>query len=127
MPIVNAAARRIPPTASGVVALVGVGVLLTSDAMPQRFTAETRDFLAALPLVLIAVTHVVYRAVWRGPPVEWAKTTMLAFAFLFWAANLFSSDGRLARLFNDIAIAGFVLDAFVNIIGFPPGSDRERA
>jgi hypothetical protein len=36
-------------------------------------------------------------------------------------------DHRLATIFNDIAIAGFVLDMFLVIIGWPPACLREAS
>ena len=53
------------------------------------------------------------------------KAIMLAVAFLFWAANQFWPDARLATLFNDIAIALFVLDVFLVMIGWPATSPDE--
>ena len=44
---------------------------------------------------------------------------MLAVAFVCWAANQFWPDMRQAILFNDIAIALFVLDVFLVMIGWP--------
>jgi uncharacterized membrane protein YoaT (DUF817 family) len=121
----RAPARSAIPAAFGVVTLTSVGVLLARDAIPHLFAADTRDFVAALPLVLMATTHVVYRALRRGSPIDWAKTMLLALAFFFWAANLLCSEGGLARLFNDIAIAAFILDGFLVIIDPPPGSHGE--
>ena len=50
---------------------------------------------------------------------------MLAVAFVFWAANQFWPDLRQAILFNDIAIALFVLDVFLVMIGWPATSPDE--
>jgi hypothetical protein len=47
---------------------------------------------------------------------------MLAVAFLFWAANQLWPDLPQATLFNDIAIALFVLDVFLVMFGWPPTS-----
>jgi hypothetical protein len=113
------------PAALGAVTLVSVGVLLTFDAKPHLFWVGSHDVLAALPLILVAVAYGVWQAV-RKAPTEWAKTTLVALAFLFWAANLLCSDRELARLFNDIAIAGFVFDALLVIMGRPPGPRHEE-
>jgi hypothetical protein len=53
------------------------------------------------------------------------KAMMLAVAFLFWAANQLWPDLPQATLFNDIAIALFVLDVFLVIIGWPTTSPDE--
>jgi len=50
---------------------------------------------------------------------EFLKAILLAVAFLFWAANQFWPDLPQATLFNDIAIALFVLDIFLVILGWP--------
>jgi hypothetical protein len=42
------------------VTLVSVGVLLLWDFIPRLFFARAHDFLAALPLALIACTVLVY-------------------------------------------------------------------
>jgi hypothetical protein len=122
---VQARPHRYLSVALGVVTFVSVIVLLTFDVMPRLFPAESHDLLAALPLVLVAVAYVVWQAV-RSAPTEWAKTALVALAFLFWAANLLCSNRRLASLFNDIAIAGFVFDALLMIMGRPPGPHHEE-
>lgn len=120
-------ARQAIPVAFGALTLTSVGVLLACDAIPHLSPARTHDFFAALPLVLIAATHVVYQAGRRGPAVEWAKTTLLALAFLFWAANLLCADPRLASLFNDIAISAFVLDGLLILFGGRPSPSPDKA
>jgi hypothetical protein len=103
----------------GALALTSIGVLLAYDSAPRRFPLEAHDRLAALPLVLIALAHVANQAVRRASPMEWAKAILLALAFLFWAANQLLRDRDIATLFNDIAIAAFVLDVFLVIVGRP--------
>jgi hypothetical protein len=53
------------------------------------------------------------------------KAILLAAAFVFWAANQLWPDLRQAILFNDIAIALFVLDIFLVMIGWPATSPDE--
>jgi Flp pilus assembly protein protease CpaA len=53
------------------------------------------------------------------------KAIMLAAAFMFWAANQLWPDIRQATLFNDIAVALFVLDVFLVMIGWPATSPDE--
>jgi ABC-type transport system involved in cytochrome c biogenesis permease subunit len=124
MAIGQARVRRTISIAIGMLPLIGVGVLLACDAVPRIFPPGAHDLLAALPLILIALALVAYRAIQRAPPMEWAKTTIVALAFLFWAATLLCADRERARLFNDIAIAAFVLDALLVITGWPPGSSH---
>jgi Flp pilus assembly protein protease CpaA len=53
------------------------------------------------------------------------KAVMLAVAFLFWAVNQLWPDLRQATFFNDIAIALFVLDVFLVMVGWPATSPDE--
>jgi hypothetical protein len=115
--------RGILPLVIGVVTLADVAVLLVWDAFPAIFPARSHDYLAAFSLAAIAVAFVVFRLVHRAAPVELAKAGLLAAAFLFWAANQFWPNSPRATLFNDIAIALFVLDVFFVIAGRPAVKD----
>jgi uncharacterized membrane protein len=115
-------AHRVLPVFLGVVTLAGVAVLLVWDAAPRLFPARSHDFLAAYSLAMIAIAYLVYQIVHRPAPMEFAKAAMLAVAFLFWAANQLWPDLPQATLFNDIAIALFVLDVFLVMIGWPAAS-----
>jgi hypothetical protein len=53
---------------------------------------------------------------------EFLKAVMLAVAFLFWGANQLWPNLPQATLFNDIAIALFVLDVFLVMLGWPATS-----
>ena len=117
--------RRAVPVCLGVVTLAGVVVLLSWDAFPKSFPAGAHDFLAAFPLAMIAVAYLVYQSVHRPAPLEFVKAIMLAAAFLFWAANQLWPQLHQATLFNDIAIALFVLDVFLVMIGWPEASPDE--
>jgi hypothetical protein len=119
-------ARQAILTAFGVITVISVGVLVACDVVPQLFPSDTHDVVAALPLILIAATYLIYRAVRRGPPAEWAKTLLLVLAFLFWAANLLCEDRNLARLFNDVAISAFVLDGLLVLFGWRPSSAASK-
>src|ERR1035437_1284075 len=110
--------RRLFPVFLGVVTLATVGVLLVWDAFPRLFPARSHDFLAAFSLAMIALAYLVYQIAQRPEPAELAKAILLAAAFLFWAANQFWPDLRQATLLNDAAIALFVLDVFLVIVGW---------
>jgi hypothetical protein len=118
-------ARRTIPVALGVITLVGVGLLFAGDLFPAAFPAGAHDFLSAFPLVMIAVAYLVYQAAHRPAPLEFVKAIMLAIAFLFWAANQLWPGLHEATLFNDIAIALFVLDVFLVMIGWPATAPDE--
>lgn len=74
---------------------------------------------------MIAVAYLVYQAEHRPAALELVKAVLLAVAFLFWGANQLWPRSRPATLFNDIAIALFVLDVFLVIMGWPPESPDE--
>ncbi|HEY1902210.1 MAG TPA: hypothetical protein VGG56_07275 [Terracidiphilus sp.] len=117
--------HRVLPVFLGVVTLAGVCVLLVWDAFPRMFPTRSHDYLAAFPLALIAITYLAYQIAHRPAAMEFAKAIMLAVAFLFWAANQLWPDLRQATLFNDIAIALFVLDVFLVLVGWPATSPDE--
>jgi hypothetical protein len=109
----------------GAVTLAAVAILFVWDAVPERFPARSHDFLGAFSLTMIAVAYLVYQAAHRPPAKELAKAIMLAVAFLFWAANQLWPNLPQATLFNDVAIALFVLDVFLVIVGWPASSPDE--
>ena len=115
-------ARRVVPVILGVVTLADVAVLMVWDACPRCFPPRTHEVLAAFSLAMIAFAYVVYQVLHRPPARELAKAIMLAVAFLFWAANQYWPDSPRATLFNDVAIALFVLDVFLVMAGWPPTS-----
>ena len=115
-------AHRALPVILGAMTLADVGVLLVWDARPGIFHARSHDFLGAFSLAMIAVAYLAYQIVHRPPLKELAKAILLAVAFLFWAANQLWPASPQATLFNDIAIALFVFDVFLVMIGWPPTS-----
>jgi hypothetical protein len=115
-------AHRAIPVIFGVVTLADVGVLLAWDARPGIFPARSHDYLGAFSLAMIALAYLVYQIIHRPPLKELAKAVLLAMAFLFWAANQLWPASLHATLFNDIAIALFVFDVFLVMIGWPPTS-----
>jgi hypothetical protein len=112
-------ARRATPAILGASSLAVVAVLFVWDGFPGLFPPRAHDLLGALPLALIACSYLAYQAIRRPEPLELLKAIMLAVAFLFWAANQLWPDIPRATLFNDIAIALFVLDVFLVIVGWP--------
>ena len=118
-------AHRAIPLILGLVTLISVVALLAWDLNPKSFPARAHDFLAAFPLAMIAIAYLLYQSARRPAAKEFVKAIMLAVAFLFWAANQLWPDSRQATLFNDIAIALFVLDVFLVMIGWPTTSPDE--
>ena len=114
-----ARSRRLIPVVVGVVALAGVAVLLVQDALPALFPAGSHGSLAAFALAMIALAYLIYELAHRPAPLELVKAILLAAAFLFWAANQFWPNLPRAALFNDVAIALFVFDVFLVIVGWP--------
>lgn len=117
--------HRAVPVVLGAVTLISVGMLLVWDVSPRFFPANAHDFLAAFPLAMIAFVYLLYQSVHRPAPREFVKAIMLAAAFIFWAANQFWPNLHQATLFNDIAIALFILDVFLVMIGWPATSPDE--
>lgn len=111
--------RRSLPVILCVVTLISVGVLLVWDLVPGLFPAKAHDFLAALPLAMIACVCLLYEAVRRPSRSELVKAILLACAFLFWAANQLWPTLPHATLFNDLAIALFVFDVFLAMTSRP--------
>lgn len=118
-------AHRTTPVILGILTLLSVAVLLVWDFVPTRFPADAHAFLGALPLAMIAITYLVYQSVHRPPWRELVKAILLAAAFVLWAANQLWPKSALATLWNDIAIALFVLDVFLVIVGWPATSPDE--
>jgi len=109
----------------GSLTLLAVGIVLLGDAWPRLLPGKTHDIFAAISLALIAVAHLMYQAAHRPPWREWIKAIMLALAFFFWAANQVWPNPHQAVIFNDLAIALFVLDVFLVMVGWPPSSSDE--
>jgi hypothetical protein len=98
--------------------------LLVWDVSPKLFPERAHDVLAAVPLALIALVCPLYVLARRGPVQDLAKAGILAAAFLFWAANQLWPDDPRALLFNDIAIALFVVDGALAILGWPSSEPK---
>ena len=111
--------RSVLPIILGVVTLAAVVVLLVWDAFPAAFPPRSHDYLGAFSLAMIAVAYLAYQLERRPVAADCLKAIMLAAAFLFWAANQLWPNSPRATLFNDIAIALFVLDVFLVIVGWP--------
>lgn len=109
----------------GLVTLADVAVLFAWDAFPRLFPVSSHDYLASFSLGLIAVAYLVYQIAHRPPWRELLKAFLLAIAFLFWAANQLWPASPRATLYNDIAIALFVLDVFLVMAGWPSSSADE--
>jgi hypothetical protein len=82
--------------------------------------------LAATPLTLVALAYPVYQGVRRASAMEFAKAFLSSAAFVFWALNQIMPDHPLGTLFNDIAVAAFVLDGVLVIVGWPPTRDARE-
>lgn len=93
--------------------------LLIWDAAPSSFPERAHDVLASVPLALIGVACVAHSLVRRSRMPDLVKSGALAAAFLFWAANQLWPDHPRATLFNDVAVALFVLDVFLSVVGWP--------
>ena len=115
------------PPALGVVTLAAVVLLLVQDAFPRWFPAPSHEYLAAFSLAMIAIAYLIFQIAQRASIADLGKATVLGAAFLFWAANQFWPRLPAAVLFNDLAIALFVLDLFLVISGWPQAPERRSA
>ena len=114
---------RYVPMVLGVIALASVGALAAWNFAPALFHPHAHDLLGAFPLGLIAFAYLAHQIVVRRPePKDLAKAILLVIAFFSWAVNQLWPDLPQAGLFNDAAIALFVLDVFLAMIGRPSGS-----
>lgn len=118
-------AHRLTPIWLGVITLGSVLVLLVWDIRPKLFPVRAHNLLGALPLASIAVAYLLYQSVRRPGAAELFKAVLLAIAFLLWATNQFWPEAARATLYNDLAIALFVLDVFLVMVGWPSGSPDE--
>ena len=123
MPILSRRAQRAIPTILGAV---------NSSMLPSCWcgTHFRRFFpLAAttfwLPFAGRDCARIHHVSVGAPPRAGFVKAALLAAAFLFWAANQFWPDSKQATLWNYVAIALFVLDVFLVMIGWPAASGDE--
>lgn len=107
---------RVPMALAGI-ALLSLVVLLAWDVGPSLFPVRAHDILGAFPLAAIAFAYLAQQVVLRPGRKDQLKAVLLAVAFLFWAANQLWPDLPQATLFNDLAIALFVLDVFLTMLG----------
>jgi hypothetical protein len=118
--------HRSIPVVLGVAALAGAVALFAWDSFPKLFSAGIHNGIAAFSLAAIGFAYLVYQGSLQPSLWDRIKAILLAFAFFFWAANQLWSTWPQAVLFNDIAVALFVLDLFLVMLGWPPAS-AERA
>lgn len=109
----------------GGLTLASVFALLAWDVTPGSFPGSAHLLLGAIPLALIAVSYLVYQLAVRPSRAELLRAAILALAFLCWAENQLLGDGSLATLFNDLAIALFVFDVLLTMLGWPSDSKTQ--
>ena len=118
--------RRLLPRALGILALAAAAALMAWDIVPSLFRVRVHDILGVLALALIAFAYLAHQVILRPGHKELVKAILLAMAFLFWAADQLWPDSPHATLFNDLAIALFVLDLFLSMLGWPAESPEGR-
>jgi hypothetical protein len=112
------------PRAIALLTVLSLVPLLIWDAAPDELPGRAHDLLAAIPLASIAVACLLHSLLRRSTFQDLLKSCALAAAFLFWSANQLWPNHPQATLFNDIAIALFVVDAFLAILGSPLGESK---
>jgi hypothetical protein len=110
--------RAALPMYLAVITLVSLAPMLLWDAAPALFPPGAHGALAAVPLTLVAVVYLVYQGL-RGSRMDFVKALLSALAFVLWALNQLLPDHPWATLFNDLAVAAFVVDVVLIILGWP--------
>lgn len=118
---------RTVPGAIALLTVLTLVPLLIWDAAQDEFPDRAHALLAAIPLASIALACLLHALLRRSALPDSLKSCALAAAFVFWAANQLWPDHPQATLFNDIAIALFVVDAFLAIAGSPLGGPKHDA
>ena len=115
--------RPLLSAALAVITLVSLAPLIVWDASPGLFPDQAHDVLAAVPLTTVALAYLIHQAARRVASIDFAKAILSAVAFVFWALNQLWPEHRHATLFNDVAVAAFVLDVVLVIAGWPSAAD----
>jgi hypothetical protein len=105
--------------ALGLIASLSLVPLLAWDLAPARFPAGAHDALGAFPLVAVAFGCLALQAERRAASSAWLRSAIVAAAFLAWAANQLWPQHALATVWNDVAIALFVIDVVLAILEKP--------
>lgn len=105
--------------AVAVLSLVTLVPLLVWDVAPAMFPVRAHDLFGAVPLAIVAVACVAYPLSRKARPAEVAKASIAAAAFFAWAANQYWPDHPQATRMNDVAVALFVLDVVLAVLGWP--------
>ena len=99
-------------------AVVASGVLLLLDGLPG-VSPGLHSVVSAFPLLLVAVAYLGHQAR-RRPQLgafDFCKAALLSTAFLLWAAHQLYPALPHAALLNDGAIALFVFDTAIVVLG----------
>jgi hypothetical protein len=107
------------PRSVAVVSLLALLPLIAWDLSPGSFPVRAHDLLGALPLALVGVACLAYPLARRAPASEVTKAGIAAAAFFAWAANQYWPDHPKATLMNDVAVALFVVDVVLGVLGWP--------
>jgi hypothetical protein len=93
--------------------------LLAWDVSPGSFPGRAHDLLGAVPLAIVGLACVLHPLGRRGRTADVVKASVAAAAFFAWAANQYWPDWVRATLFNDVAVALFVVDVVLGVLGWP--------
>lgn len=97
-------------------------ILVVWDIHPQLFPPHAHDYLSSFSLGIIAIAWLVWQIGRKGSGFNLLRAVLLAAAFLLWAANQFWPGVPRATLYNDLAVALFVIDVFLSINSGAGGS-----
>lgn len=107
------------PVAIASIAVLSLLPLLVWDVAPARFPSRSHDLLGATPLLAIAASYFALQVVHKPSRLGWLRATLVVGAFVAWAANQCWPRHALAMLWNDVAIALFVIDIFLSVAKAP--------
>lgn len=102
-------------------AVLAGGALAAVDLLPG-VPPRAHGIVSALPLVLIALSFLVYQAHSRPTLGQVAKASLLCVAFILWALYQLFPDLPHGALLNDAAIVLFSLD--VALVVWSPTEER---
>jgi hypothetical protein len=107
------------PLAIGAIAMLSLAPLLAWDVVPTRYPPRSHDLLGALPLLAIAASYFAQQLVQKPSRLGWLRAKVVVAAFVAWAINQYWPEHLTATLWNDIAIALFVIDVFLSLTKAP--------
>lgn len=106
-------------------ALVGIAVLLLSDAARHYSFAAVHQRIAAFPLLLIGLSYICLQLSARRPLGEMVKGILLGLAFVLWGGEQLLPPMALVTVMDGTVVAIFVVDLGLIIVEHLRRKDHE--